>query len=228
MERIFCIVLGYTFGLLQTAYIYGRIKGIDIRQHGSGNSGTTNALRILGKKAGLVVLAGDILKCMAVIYLCDYLFAGGSPEMRYLIRIYAGAGAVLGHNYPFYLRFKGGKGIASTGGVVLSFHPWFIAVGLLLFVGNFFITHYVSLGSILVCVGFFVQMVIMGQNGFFAEMTAAHLYEMYLITFLLMAMAIFKHRSNITRLWSGTERKTYIRKREKQEEEEQVKKEEHE
>jgi glycerol-3-phosphate acyltransferase PlsY len=215
MERLICITLGYTFGLFQTAYIYGRIKGIDIREHGSGNLGTTNALRSLGKKAGLIVLAGDILKCMAVIYLCDFVFGINNPEIRYLIRIYAGAGAILGHNFPFYLRFKGGKGIAATGGLVLSF-PWqFFTVGIILFFGNFFVTHLVSLGSILVCIGFFSQMVIMGQLGlgFFSEMATTHLYEMYIITFLLMAMGIFKHRGNIIRLCKGTERKTYIKKR---------------
>jgi len=214
MERIICLVLGYIFGMFQTAYFYGRLKGIDIRQHGSGNSGTTNTLRTLGKKAGLVVLAGDVLKCMLVVFLCDLIFGQGNPEMRYLYKVYAGLGAVAGHNFPFYLHFKGGKGIAATGGLILSFHPWFILVGFILFFGNFFITHYVSLGSLILCTGFFVQMLIMGQGGFFGEMTSAHLYEMYAVTLLLTIMAFIKHRENIVRLIKGEERKTYLRGRE--------------
>ena len=213
MIRLYCILLGYAFGLYHTAYFYGRAKGIDIRQHGSGNSGSTNIQRTLGTKAGLVVLFGDIAKCMAVIFLCDLIFGRTHPEMRYLIKVYAGAGAIIGHNFPFYLRFKGGKGIAATGGLILSFHPLFVIVGLLLFVGSFLATHYVSLGSLLVCAGFLVQMVIMGQLGFFKEMPPAYVYEMYAVTSVLTGMAFVKHRSNLGRLFRGAERKTYLKKR---------------
>jgi glycerol-3-phosphate acyltransferase PlsY len=188
------------------------MKGIDIRQHGSGNAGTTNALRTLGKKAGAVVLIGDILKCMLAIFVCDLLFGSRYPEMLYLVKIYAAAGAILGHNFPFYLRFKGGKGIAATGGLIFAFHPWFIPVGVALFFGNFFITHYVSLGSLLVYVGFMTQLVIMGQAGFFG-MAAPYLYEMYFVSLLLAVMAFYKHRENISRLFHGTERKTYLRRK---------------
>lgn len=209
MERVFCLLIGYAFGLFQTAYIYGRLKGIDIRQHGSGNAGSTNTLRILGKKAGAIVLFGDIIKCMLAIFVCEFLFGLANPEILYLVKIYAAAGAILGHNFPFYLGFKGGKGIAATGGLIFAFHPWFIPVGVTLFFGNFFITHYVSVGSLLVYVGFMTQLVIMGQAGSF-EMPAPHLYEMYFVSFLLAVMAFYKHRENIMRLLKGTERKTYL------------------
>lgn len=215
MERLFCVLIGYIFGLFQTAYIYGRIKGIDIREHGSGNSGTTNALRTLGKKAGAVVLVIDIFKCVLAIYICELIFGRNNPEMLYLFKMYAGAGAILGHNFPFYLNFKGGKGIAATGGLVISFHPWFFFVGITLFLGSILITNYVSLGSLMVCVGFITQMVFLGQRGFFEGMANAHLYEMYLIGLLLTVMAFFKHRENIKRLIKGTERKTYIIKKNK-------------
>jgi len=215
MERVLCLIIGYAFGLFQTAYIYGRIKGIDIREHGSGNAGSTNALRTLGKKAGVIVLLTDILKSMLAIIICGMIFGQSNPEMLYLLKIYAAAGAILGHNFPFYLGFKGGKGIAATGGLVFAFHPWFIPVGVALFFGNFFITHYVSLGSLLVYIGFMTQMVILGQTGFFIGMEAPHLYEMYLITFLLAVMAFWKHRENIKGLLNGTERKTYIIKKNK-------------
>ena len=192
MVRVICLLIGYVFGLFQTAYFYGKAHGIDIRQHGSGNSGTTNALRVLGTKAGLIVFAGDCLKCMAAVWL------------------YAGAGAILGHNYPFYMNFKGGKGIAATAGMVLSFHPYFIITGVLLFFIPFFTTHLVSLGSLLVYAGLMIQLVICGQTGLFAEMTQGELIEMYVVFACLTVLAFWKHRENIKRLIHGNERKTYL------------------
>ena len=116
MERLAALAIGYVFGLFQTAYIYGRLKGIDIRQYGSGNAGTTNTLRVLGTKAGLIVLAGDILKCILAIVAVRLLFTDSHADGYYLLAMYAALGAILGHNYPFYLGFKGGKGIAATAG----------------------------------------------------------------------------------------------------------------
>lgn len=215
MERILCVAIGYVFGLFQTAYFYGRANGIDIRQYGSGNAGTTNALRVLGTKAGLIVLAGDCLKCMAAVWVSRLLFGGSHPDMIYLLSLYAGAGAVLGHNYPFYMHFKGGKGIAATAGLILSFHPYFIVMGVAVFFGIFFTTHLVSLGSLLVYLGFVVEMVICGQMGVFAGVTQVQLLEMYLISLLLAALAYWKHRENIVRLLHGNERKTYLMKKNK-------------
>ncbi|MDE7249983.1 MAG: glycerol-3-phosphate acyltransferase, partial [Lachnospiraceae bacterium] len=140
MERIICIVIGYVFGLFQTAFIYGKLHGIDIREHGSGNAGTTNTLRVLGTKAGLIVLAGDIIKCILAIVLCSVLFDKTHPNEIYLLKLYAAAGAILGHNFPFYLHFKGGKGIAATAGLILAFHPYFIVMGVIVFFGIFFTT----------------------------------------------------------------------------------------
>lgn len=218
MERVICLVIGYVFGLFQTAYFYGKAHGIDIREHGSGNSGTTNALRVLGTKAGLIVFAGDCLKCMLAILLVRILFGGSQGDIKYLLSLYAAAGAILGHNFPFYMNFKGGKGIAATAGLVLSFHPYFIPVGVILFFGTFLTTHYVSLGSLLVYAGLMIQMVICGQAGVFADMTQAQLWEMYLITAGLAAMAYWKHRENIVRLLHGEERKTYLIKKNKTDE----------
>ena len=129
MERAICLVIGYVFGLFQTAYLYGKLHGIDIRNYGSGNAGTTNTLRTLGTKAGLIVLLGDIMKCILAIVLTNLLFQNSHPDEIYLLKIYAAAGAILGHNFPFYLHFKGGKGIAATAGMILSFHPWLIPMG---------------------------------------------------------------------------------------------------
>lgn len=215
MERLAALVIGYVFGLFQTAYIYGRLKGIDIRQYGSGNAGTTNTLRVLGTKAGLVVLAGDILKCILAIVVVRLLFADSHTDGYYLLAMYAALGAILGHNYPFYLGFKGGKGIAATAGLILAIHPAYIPMGVLIFFGIFLTTHYVSLGSLLVYAGFLIQTIVMGQMDVFG-MHAGHRAEMYAIAAFLTAMAYWKHRENIKRLVSGTERKTYLFKKNKE------------
>ncbi len=209
MVRVICLLIGYVFGLFQTAYIYGRLHGVDIRNYGSGNAGTTNTLRVFGTKAGLLVLAGDILKCILAVVITGVIFGNSHTDMIYLLRMHAAAGAIIGHNFPFYLKFKGGKGIAATAGLILSFHPYLIPMGVILFFGAFFITHYVSLGSLLVYAGFLIETVILGQMGVFG-MTQALLNEMYAILALLTAMAYWKHRENIKRLLSGTERKTYL------------------
>ena len=217
MERIICLVIGYAFGLFQTAYIYGRAHGIDIRKHGSGNAGTTNTLRVLGTKAGLIVFAGDVLKCILAVVVVRLLFGASHPDTIYLLMLYTGTGAILGHNFPFYLNFKGGKGIAATAGLILSFHPYFIPVGIVLFFGTFLTTHYVSLGSLLVYAGFMIEMVVCGQLGVFHGMSQVNLYELYALAAFLTVMAYWKHRENIGRLLKGNERKTYLFKKNKEE-----------
>lgn len=217
MIRVVCVLIGYIFGLFQTAFFYGKIHGIDIREHGSGNAGTTNTLRVLGRKAGLIVFAGDILKTVLAVVLVRVLFADDDAT-KYLYALYAGAGVILGHNYPFYMNFKGGKGIAATAGLLIAFHPWFVVVGIVLFFSTFFITHYVSLGSLLVYAGFMIEMVIFGSNGWFGEVSGTMTIEMYVITAFLTIMAYWKHRANIGRLICGNENKTYLSRKEKKEE----------
>ncbi|MDR2045034.1 MAG: glycerol-3-phosphate 1-O-acyltransferase PlsY [Clostridium sp.] len=207
--RIACLLVGYLLGLFQTAFVYGKARGIDIREHGSGNSGTTNALRVLGTKAGLLVFAGDCLKCMAAVWLVRLTFGRAYPEIRYLLCLYAATGAILGHNFPFYMSFKGGKGIAATAGLLLSFHPYFVAVGAVLFFGSFLTTHYVSVGSLLLYIGFLIQTLYLGQTGFFG-LPPKTLYELYGLALFLTGMALWRHRENIGRLFKGTERKTYL------------------
>ena len=215
MDRLICLLIGYAFGLFQTAYFIGKKHGIDIRQYGSGNSGTTNALRVLGTKVGLMVFAGDCLKCILAVCLVRILFSTSCADHIYLLCLYAGAGAILGHNYPFYMNFKGGKGIAATAGLVLSFHPYFVIVGVLLFFGIFFTTHYVSLGSLTVYTAILIELVICGQLGVFPGMSQARLIEMYVLFGALTILAFWKHRENIKRLIHGNERKTYLTKKNK-------------
>ena len=149
------------------------------------------------------------MKCILAIVLTNMLFRNSHPDEIYLLKIYAAAGAILGHNFPFYLHFKGGKGIAATAGMILSFHPWLIPMGVILFFGTFFTTHYVSLGSLLVYAGFMIELVVLGQMGIFG-MPQAALNEMYVVAAFLTVMAYYKHKDNIKRLLGGTERKTYL------------------
>ena len=144
--RIISLLIGYGCGLFQTSYIYGRMKGIDIREKGSGNAGTTNALRTLGKKAGIIVMVGDILKCILAAVIVWLLFGRNHPELDYLLRTWAGFGCIMGHNYPFYMGFRGGKGVACTAGFINTISWQMTIMGNILFFSNLFITHYVSLG----------------------------------------------------------------------------------
>lgn len=208
MVRVACLLIGYVCGLFQTAYIYGRMNGIDIREYGSGNSGTTNALRVLGKKAGLIVFAGDILKILAAGFLVTVLFNQGDffGDRAALYKLYAGLGAVLGHNFPFYLNFKGGKGIAVTSGLILMMDWRITILCLIAFALTVGLTRYVSLGSLVITALFMISWIFLGQTGRLA-LTPAHLPESYVLVFLIVAMAYWRHRANIKRLIAGTESK---------------------
>ena len=212
MERIICLAIGYVFGIFQTAFMYGKMHGIDIREHGSGNAGTTNALRVLGKKAGIIVLLGDVLKTVFAILVVRLIYRDMGAEILPILSLYAATGAILGHNFPFYLKFKGGKGIAATAGLIIAFDWRFFVVCLAVFVATFVITHYVSLGSLLVYLAFVVEMVVLGQLGMLSATEPAHLYEMYGISLFLAVMAYVKHIPNIKRLIKGEESKLNFKK----------------
>ena len=207
--RLICLGVGYCLGLFQTSYILGKLHGIDIRNYGSGNAGTTNMMRTMGTKAGLLTFAGDCLKCvLAIVLVC--LFLGKShEEMLPLLKMYAATGVILGHNFPFYLNFRGGKGIAATAGLIMSMSWQMTLIEIVIFGGTVALTHYVSLGSLLVYVSFFVELIVFGQNGMFG-MTQRYLNEMYAVAFALAVLAFWMHRANIVRLAHGEERKTYL------------------
>ena len=210
MVRAACILIGYVFGLFQTSYLYGRMNGIDIRDHGSGNAGTTNALRTLGKKAGAVTFLGDCFKCVFAVWLVRALFAGraGFPEeqMGVLLGMYASLGVILGHNFPFYLGFKGGKGIAATAGLFVSLDPVLMVIAAVSFVLSVAVTKYVSAGSVLVVIELMAGVLIYGFLGKWG-LAQPHLYELYAITAFLTVLALYRHKKNIKGLINGTERK---------------------
>ena len=213
LERLICILIGYVFGLFQTSYIIGKIHKTDIREHGSGNAGTTNALRTFGKKAGAMTLLGDCLKCVFAIVAVRLIFKEKSADILPLLSIYAAAGCVLGHNFPFYLHFKGGKGIAVSAAVIVvsNLHPVFIGVGLAVFILVVAVTRYVSLGSLIV-----VWYIPIFTLLYYRE---SDLFPVILIVSLLFTiLAYIKHKANIIRLIHGTENKFGEKKEKKSEE----------
>ena len=212
MERLICVLVGYVFGLIQTGYLYGKKNGVDLRKKGSGNAGTTNALRTMGWKAGGVTLLGDCFKCVAAVVVVHMIYGKTHTDMMPLLSMYAGMGVVLGHNYPFYLKFKGGKGIAATSGVALSLllfpnHCWVFGVfGLITFASVTLISKYVSLGSLVFITLFLIEFLAFGAAGWL-PLTGSAKLEAYGILICLTVLAYIRHRGNIGRLMHGTERK---------------------
>ena len=197
MERILCVLIGYICGLFQTSYLYGKVHGIDIRNYGSGNAGTTNALRTLGAKAGAITLLGDCFKCVIAVVIVHLIFGKSHPEMIRLLGMYAAAGTILGHNFPFYLNFKGGKGIATTAAAMMAF-DWRIGLCcFIIFVTVTAVTKYVSLASILLSAGIVVEILIFHPGR----------WDLFAMCVLYAFFAIYRHRANIGRLLSGTESK---------------------
>lgn len=207
MERLLCLVIGYVFGLFQTSYILGRRKNIDIREYGSGNAGTTNAMRVMGKKAGALTLLGDCLKCilaMAVVRLLPL-------DANMLLCIYAGAGCILGHNFPFYLHFRGGKGVAASVGLILGLDWKIFLCCAVIFFSVFFLTHYVSAASMSAYIGALILMIVFGTMGYY-DLSRPQLYEMYAVMAVLTLLAIIRHKDNIVRLLHGNENPLYLSK----------------
>lgn len=211
IPRIASLVIGYLFGIVQTAYIYGKMNGIDIREHGSGNAGTTNALRVLGKKAGAIVFAGDFLKCFLAIHLVQIIFKNSAADILPLIGLYGATGCILGHNFPVQLNFRGGKGIACTAGLLAAFDVRIGVIALLTFLAIVIATRYVSLGSMVIVTEFALFIIVFGQLGIY-HMAQAPLIELYVLAAFLAGMAIYRHRANIVRLLNGTENRIFEKK----------------
>jgi glycerol-3-phosphate acyltransferase PlsY len=213
MERIICVAIGYLFGLLQTGYLYGKTQHVDIRKEGSGNAGTTNALRTMGWKAGAITFLGDCFKCVLAVAATYFIYGKTQADIWPLLMMYTGAGVILGHNFPFYMNFKGGKGIAVMAGLVVINSGWHMpkSILLLLVTALFFlipviVTRYISVGSLCAYTAFLIEMILFGQWGWF-DMETGYCYELYGLVFLLTVLAWYRHRENIKRLIKGTENK---------------------
>jgi acyl phosphate:glycerol-3-phosphate acyltransferase len=189
IDTVIIILLSYLLGSIPFALLVGKIGyGIDIRQHGSGNLGGTNTFRTLGKKAGFIVSAADVLKGTLAASLPVVLNADLHP-------LVAGVPAVIGHCYPIFAKFKGGKAVATSGGVLLFAEPLLFLLVLLTFFLSLYISKYVSLSSIMAGIGSVILSLFLADN---------------ITTYILIGFTLFllyRHRQNIVRIAKRTEPK---------------------
>ena len=204
------VLLSYLIGSMPTALWVGKaFYGVDIREHGSGNSGATNTFRVLGKKAGTMVLFIDVLKGLTAASLVRYCFFLDPGSVRYVnIQLLFGLVSVIGHIFPIYCQFKGGKGIATLLGMIIGIHYLSALACVLLFVVVLFSTRYVSLSSMLAAIAFPLVAIVIYKNE-----------EPLFIAFGIAAaiMVILTHQKNIARLVEGTENKAKLLKKHRQE-----------
>lgn len=195
-------IIGYLLGSINTSIIFSKFKKTDIREHGSGNAGLTNTLRTFGKGAAVVVLLGDVLKGIIAILLarlvCDILMI----DMVNIASQIAGIAAILGHNFPIYYGFKGGKGVLTSVTVLMMIDYKLALACLLIFIIIVAITRYVSLGSMIAAASFVVMVVVLKK------------YELLIFGIIVASMLIIRHKSNIVRLIHGNENKLGQKKKE--------------
>ena len=192
-------VIAYLLGSIPTGFLVGKARGLDIRTVGSGNIGATNVFRALGTPAGIFVLAVDALKGWVAVVVFSNLVAArfwpdGGPLAHEWFRVVAGGTAILGHNYTCWLHFKGGKGIATSAGVLTALVPIPLLIILSVWIIVFALTRYVSLASM--SASFTLP---------FATLVTGGSLRLILVTAGMAILAIYKHKSNIKRLLDGTE-----------------------
>jgi glycerol-3-phosphate acyltransferase PlsY len=194
---IFNTIFAYLAGSVPTAVWYGKIfHGIDVRQHGSGNAGATNSLRTLGKKAGIIVLIVDFLKGFLAVKAASLL----STETHSILPLIMGLAVIIGHIFPIFAQFRGGKGVATAMGVLAATFPWAALGCVLTFMIVVFVTKYVSLASLLGALAFPIQLIFNLWNDN-ADKYAIGFASVIFVILLIM------HRENIQRLIQGTESK---------------------
>jgi glycerol-3-phosphate acyltransferase PlsY len=203
---LFTVIGAYLLGSIPTGYLVAKVKGVDIRSVGSGNIGATNVFRVLGKPAGIFVLVADGLKgfaaCAWMVEFIAHRYGNAPVEIEYL-RLTAALAVVLGHNYTCWLKFKGGKGIATSAGALAALVPLALVIILAIFVLVFAISRYVSLGSIAASAALP-----------FATWLTKGTLTMILATTAMAVLAIYKHKANIQRLLKGTENRVGSKKQE--------------
>lgn len=206
MYRVGALLIGYLLGGIQSAILVGKFKGVDIRAHGSGNAGTTNTIRVLGKKLGVLVLVIDILKAVIAIGLSKLIFGSSHPNAMVLIALYSGIGAILGHSYPLFFELKGGKGIATTAGTLIGIDFRLFVVAAVVFLICFAITRIVSISSLLMTASLPVLICIMYSG------TGNIGIEAMVLAFGITGFTFYRHKANIQRLLNGTEAKLTSKK----------------
>lgn len=192
---LLAIVLSYLVGAIPAGYVVGKLKGIDIRDHGSGNIGFTNALRVMGAGPGIVVLLADVGKGVIAVLAISQLGTIQPNALTPYIRELCGGFAMIGHVWTVFLKFRGGKGVATSLGIFTSLFWQAGLISLAVWIVIVAITRYVSLGSILLCVAFCVACFISGQ------------YVRGIMALVVTVIVVYRHRGNIQRLIRGEERK---------------------
>ncbi|MCX8108656.1 MAG: glycerol-3-phosphate 1-O-acyltransferase PlsY [Verrucomicrobiae bacterium] len=191
------LVLGNLLGSVPTGFLVGRVRGVDLRTVGSGNIGATNTVRVLGKTAGAVVLTIDaakgVLACWGIPRLFASVAPGFSPD-RSLLAVVAGCGAILGHNYTCWLGFKGGKGVATSAGVLAVLAPVAFLLEVVVWGGVFLVSRYVSLASITAAVALPFLVWATEKNTLLTAFSTG-----------IAVIVAYAHRSNIKRLMTRTE-----------------------
>ena len=201
-------VVAYFLGSVNSAIIVGKLHKIDIREHGSGNAGLTNTLRVLGKSSAVCVLLGDVLKAVIAIGIAKIVTLGFNDELLINLTLQlAGIAVVLGHIFPIYYGFKGGKGVLTSISVMFMINWEISLICLLLFIVVVAITKFVSLGSILAAFVFPILVLFSGKIPFLTNRI-----DMLVFAIILAAIVIIKHRSNIVRLVQGKENKLSFKK----------------
>lgn len=202
---MFVLLTSYFLGSVPAGFLAGKARGIDVRAAGSGNIGATNAFRVLGKTAGAVVLMVDVAKgfvaahCMPLMAL--KLFPNTASSLEAL-SLTAGAAAIFGHIFTCWLKFKGGKGVATTAGVVLAWGPWACLTALGVWILIFAVTRFVSLASIMAAVVLPPAVWLWNRS-----------LTMTCVMGAISAVAIYKHKPNIQRLLNGTENRIGSKKK---------------
>ena len=213
---LICLAGGYCFGLFQSAFIIGKIIGIDIRKEGSGNLGATNMMRVAGLIPGIITFVLDLAKVFAAIIAAKVIVINVlGLEIDYrALALYTGLGVVLGHIYPFYLHFKGGKGVAATAAIYICMWDWkIVIIGVAAFVICVAVKGFVSLGSLMFTSLCYIAFIIFMFTGLI-DVAAAWRADCIIIMGILVALVFYGHRENIQRLASGTEKKFTIKKKE--------------
>ena len=201
MLRLLFVLIGYVFGLFQTGYFYGKLVHRDLKKECSGNTGATNALRVLGIKGGLIVFFFDTLKAFIPCFIVKMIFK--DDPLKYVYLMYTAIGVSLGNDYPFYLKFKGGKGVAACFGWFLAF-DWRIAlISISLFFILAFSTRYVSISSIAASLFATILIPVFVRLGWVS--IEANYAEVLILACIAEALLIVRHSENIKRLINGTE-----------------------
>lgn len=203
-DNIMFIIIAYLIGSIPTSVIIGRVfYNIDVREYGSGNAGATNTFRVLGKKAGIPVLILDVLKGTAAVYL-SYLTDVALLSRNNLVdlQLSLGVSALIGHIFPIYVGFRGGKGIATLLGMMIAIHPKAAGLSAIVFLSVFFISKFVSLSSMLAAISFPLIIIVV----FKTTITSLVIFSLF-----IAILVLFTHQKNIERLIRREESKIRLK-----------------